>query len=201
MIKSNSSGLELWGVSFLRYMPSAWRSRSTLLWYLIRATSCISVNLHQCPLSQQVHKRPRVGPSHSFYWFGLHPWSLWRRRLLTLEHHQRVLGERERVEEGGKLEDISWHETRENLYHTIMCAMMLFCCTLKLVTDWPLTKRKTCCFDLIFHTGILEIRLLNYLNIMKDVAVVTLFSFLHVLNLLDEIRTGKIMRTQEFFIL
>lgn len=43
---------------------------------------------------------------------------------------------RERVEEVGKLEDISRHETRgEKQHHTIMGMMMLFCCTLRLVTD------------------------------------------------------------------
>lgn len=157
MIKSSSSRLELSGASFegtnfsLLRFPSAGRSSpSASLWDLITATSCISV-LHPDGFT----KGPEwIRPTRFTGVVHVHE----ALKKQTLDSQTTSKGpRRERVEEVGKLEDISRHETRgEKQHHTIMGMMMLFCCALRLVTDWPLTTRKTCCFDLACRAGILE---------------------------------------------
>lgn len=141
MTKSRSCHLELRGVVF-----GGADDPVHPRWDLITAPSCISV--------LQPHKRPRVTPSHPFYRCRPHPSRLWRRRLLILQHHQRG---RDGGKEGGKLEEISRHETKgENLRSTITCTMMLFCCTSRLVTDWPLTTGRRCSFHLTHSAGLSE---------------------------------------------
>lgn len=98
-----------------------------------------SDKLHQHPPSWQVHKRS-VPPI-----LLLKYTSMKALKDTFVSQTSSKSPWRERVDVGVKCRDISWHETRgENLYHTITRMMMLFSCTWKLVTVWPLTTRKTC---------------------------------------------------------
>lgn len=185
MIKSSSSRLELSGVSFEGMLkeprllapaiPSAGTSSpSASLWDLITATSCMGV-LHPDGFTK-AHEwvRPTCSTGMVNVLEGFEEADSDRQTASKGPQRERVL-------EVGKLEDISRHEIRgEKRHHTIMGMMMLFCNALRLVTYWPLTTGKTCCFDLACRAGILEMLwvwwLLIYLNIMKGVAVATLSS-------------------------
>lgn len=132
--------------------PSDWKSgpmpvlRADKTYNL--ASECSSINV--LPI-WQLRNRPAVYGCSQFWCRGPY---LWRGRHLT--RHQRHLRKEEkgRTEEwGGKLLDINQHETRGQIQHhhhqvllnppnyDIMWIMMLFCCTLRLVTKSPRTLR------------------------------------------------------------
>lgn len=120
----------------------------------------------------QVHNKACSVWMRPIWYCGPYPWTLWRGRHLT--QHQRLArktekGERE--EWGGKLLDISQHETRGQIQHhhhhltkspldsewanyDIMWMMTLFCCPSKLVRVTPNLKNTlkqlfVCYFDFL----------------------------------------------------